>query len=101
MPFELKPLKRKSSHVHSAGFEGETRGNLHIQFKDKAGNLTTAGHYEDVPRNCFNMFEASESPGSFVQQQLKPFFKWVSDSETKKSKPDEGVGCGCIDGMAR
>lgn len=98
---ELKPHPHKSSHVHSFAFEGDARGFLHIQFKDKSGNPTTCGYYEDVPRNLANSFEASTSPGSFIQSQLKPYFKWTVEESMRNAAQDEGVGCGCIDGMAR
>lgn len=74
---ELSPLKHPSTNVHSIGFEGERRGNVHVQFHDKEGKLTVRGFYRDVQRALFNALEFSRKPGAFIHQNLKDRFEWV------------------------
>lgn len=74
---ELQSLKFPSTNVHSAGFEGEARGNLYVQFKDKNDALTQLGYYRDVQRAIFNALMVDRKPGQFIHQNLKNRFEWI------------------------
>lgn len=111
---EMKEPRRPSSHVHSFGWEGnDSRGFLHVQFKNKDGHLTARGFYrekdsagvgdvdtEGIPRGIFSAMEASDSAGSFVQGQLRNFFEWVPVTDTPPDSAKQGAasGCGCVGG---
>lgn len=75
---ELKPLRHKSTNVLAVAFEGERRGNLHVQFHDGKGNPTSRGYYVDVPRAVFNGLEAERAAGKFIHANLKGRFDWVA-----------------------
>lgn len=87
---ELLPPTHQSSNVHSIGFEGDRRGDLHVQFKDKDGNLTVRGYYKDVQRALFNALKDDRRPGSFIHENLKTRFEWVVVERPEESRP-EGI----------
>ncbi len=88
---ELTPTKHRSTNIHSVGFDGERRGDLHVQFKDAEGNLTTRGFYKDVPRAVFNGLMDDRSPGSFLNRHLKTRFEWVQTHNAGEEAPPEGL----------
>lgn len=79
----LSPTRFPSTNVHSIGFEGEARGKLHVQFKDKNGRLTVRGYYADVQQALFRGLEADRKPGGFINDNLKGWFEWVALENVK------------------
>lgn len=74
---ELTPVKHPSTIVHSIGFDGDERGDIHVQFQSKDGKPTVRGYYKDVQRAIFNWLTEERKPGSFINQYLKSWFEWV------------------------
>ncbi len=58
-----------SSWVHSYGYD-RAASELHIQFKDKAGNLTAHCVYPSVPLAMWTDFQAAGSKGQWVHRNL-------------------------------
>lgn len=75
---QLNPTQFPSKTIHSVGFVGGNRGDLHVQFKDKAGQLSSRGLYKDVPRALFNALERDRKPGSVIAKSIKGHFEWFS-----------------------
>ena len=85
----MHPLEHASTNVASAGFEGDRRGELYVQFKDKDGQPTTLGYYRDVPRALFNALVGDRKPGQFIHRQLKERFEWVAVSRAEGEEAEE------------
>ncbi len=80
MDLEWKKPLYTSTAVDSFAFEpiksGKFRGNIHVQFRNKDGDLTSRGYFMNVQRSIFLGLEASMKPGAFIIQTLKGFFEW-------------------------
>ena len=91
MLIELTEVRHPSTNVHSIGFEGDRRGDLHVQFQDKDGRLTVRGYYRDVPRALFNALESDRAPGRIVNHNLKNRFEWVVSETTETQPPPDAT----------
>lgn len=81
MDVEMNPPLFKSTAVHSFGWEpikSGQRGNLHIQFHNKDGELTNRGYFAMVQRSLHAGLQGAMKPGKFIHDNLREHFEWVA-----------------------
>lgn len=73
MPIEMNPPRAKSSHIHSIGFDENTR-TLAVKFH-RGGTY----YYPGVSPETFGALHSATSPGSFfcanIKGKIKPLTK--------------------------
>lgn len=83
IPEMQKPF-HTSTAVDSFGFEpikSGLRGNIHVQFRNKEGELTGRGYFANCQKALFAGLTGSMKPGKFIHDNLRNHFEWVALSE--------------------